>query len=140
MAALNYLQRDHPRPIALTWINRGTNQPLRPTTINMLLRTMFGNSTSPSIVKLHDSAGLRVVFAQDGHRDAFARCYKKACETHRKSWRSHLTALFGRPELAERAFCELTELGIPSRAISILWRAGQFVEFEARLSDRPFEA
>ncbi len=128
IAALNHLQRNHPRPLALTWINRGTDQVMRPTTVSMLLRTMFSDSQSLSIAKLHDSAGLRVTFAENAHREIFASCFTRACETYRRLQRSHLTAVFDRPELAECGFRELTEAGIPRKAMSILWRAGQFVE------------
>ena len=59
LVALNYLDRNHPRPRKLEWINRGTNQPLRRSSIEMLLRTLFREVETPSVVKLHQSAGLR---------------------------------------------------------------------------------
>ncbi|MGX7896816.1 hypothetical protein [Tsuneonella sp. HG222] len=128
LAALNYLRRDHPKPVALTWINRGTNQKLLPQSVAMLLRTLYRPSATPSVVKLHDRAGLRVTFALESERNAFARYFADAFELHSKRQRSHVTAVFASPELAEHAFKELVAEGIDREAISILWRASHFVD------------
>lgn len=47
LAALNYLDREHPRPREIEWINRGTDQILKPSTVDMLLRTLFRDVVSP---------------------------------------------------------------------------------------------
>ena len=73
LATLNYLDRNHPRPRRLEWINRGTNQKLRRTSIELLLRTLFRQVTSPSVVRLHHSSGLRAIFATEQERARFAR-------------------------------------------------------------------
>ena len=41
LAALNYLAADHPRPSKVEWINRGTDQVLKSSSIEMLMRTLF---------------------------------------------------------------------------------------------------
>ena len=127
LTALNYLERGHPRPFALQWINRGTDQHLRPTTVALLMRTLFRETWSPSVRRLHETAGLRVLFANDRDRDTFARQFEKARATERQRHRSDLTAMFGRPATAERGFRELADAGVNPRAVSILWRAGQFL-------------
>jgi hypothetical protein len=131
LAALNYLRTGHPRPRRLTWINRGTDQPLRPTTVQMLLRTLFRGETSPSVSKLHRESGLRISFAEPAARDEFARCFTHAFAVEKKRRRQELTAIFDRPEAAERAFKTLTEAGVSARSISLLWRAGQYLETNA---------
>ncbi len=128
LGALNYLQRGHPRPQSLTWINRATDQKMNRSNVEMLMRTLFSGSKTASVARLHETAGLRVAFEEERDRLAFARAFDLACEIHRQRQRSHLTAVFENPELAETGFRELTEAGIGSRAISILWRAGQFME------------
>jgi hypothetical protein len=127
LAALNYLERGHPRPLALQWINRGTDQHLRPTTIALLMRTLFRETWSPSVRKLHETAGLRVSFANERDRDAFSRQFARARAIERQRQRSELTAVFSRPAAAERGFRELADAGVNPRAVSILWRAGQFL-------------
>ena len=73
LAALNYLSPDHPHPQRIQWINRGTDQELKPSTVAMLLRTLYLDIASPSVVRLHRSAGLRVVFRNERDRERFAR-------------------------------------------------------------------
>ena len=69
---LNHLPPDHPKPIGLEWINRGTDQHLRPSTVEMLLRTLYHRSRSPSVSRLHESAGLRLHFRSEADRQSFA--------------------------------------------------------------------
>lgn len=128
LAALNYLRKGHPVPRRLKWINRGTDQDLRPTTVQMLLRTLFLNQKSPSIVKLHESSGLRVSFSNMADRDAFAKAFVFARAELAKRQRSELSAVFDRPKDAEAAFEELRRGGVDASSISLLWRAGQFLE------------
>lgn len=128
LTALNYLAKGYPRPQALTWINRGTNQQLRRSTVQMLLRTLFTGAQTASVVKLHQSAGLRVSLASERDRAAFAKTFADARALCRQKQRSALTAVFDRPEAAERSFKDLVAAGVDNRAISILWRAGQFIQ------------
>jgi hypothetical protein len=63
-----------PQPLGAEWINRGTGQALRPTTVAMLLRTLTGVADlSPSAVRLHEVAGLRLAFPTTEERQRFAR-------------------------------------------------------------------
>jgi hypothetical protein len=75
---LSRMRRDYPSPRRLEWINRGTDQRLRPTTVQMLLRTLFKDTPSPSIGRLHNSTGLRVVFGTDAELRAFSLAFQKA--------------------------------------------------------------
>ncbi len=132
--ALNYMSRGHPQPVSLAWINRGTNQELRRTTIEMLLRTLFNRTHSPSIARLHQSSGIRIVFSTPEDRARFASLYDNACIELRRRQRSDLTAVFDAPGAAENAFRDLVRAGVKARSISLLWRAGQFMESQF---DRP---
>lgn len=128
LPAINYLAPDHPRPRLVEWINRGTNQRMRPTTTQMLLRTLFQPIDTPSVQKLHDSAGLRVVFRTEKERSAFAQAFKDALHREDQS-RSHvLTAIFETREKAEHTVRQLHSQGIPKEAISLLFRASQFMD------------
>ncbi|MGX7953481.1 hypothetical protein ACWPM1_13090 [Tsuneonella sp. HG249] len=128
LPALNYLPKGSPRPLDLVWINRGTNQELRPTTVQMLLRTLFQNPGSPSINKLHRSSGLRAIFRTARDREAFARSFEHARTVLLQRQRSEMTAVFATPHAAARGFRELEKAGVNPRSISILWRAGQFIQ------------
>ena len=76
---LSRLPPDYPRPVAVDWINRGTNQALRPSTIAMLKRTLDqGSDLSESVRKLHTSAGLRLTFASERERATFASMIRAA--------------------------------------------------------------
>lgn len=127
LSALNYLRPNHPRPVRLEWINRGTDQPLRQTTINMLLRTLFRNDPSPSVAKLHESSGLRAFFISEKVRDQFARQFETAREIDREKNEKLVIALFSRPEMAREVVADLEAHGVPGTAISVLWRADNFM-------------
>ena len=63
-----------PQPLGAEWINRGTGQPLRTTTIAMLLRTLPCRAElSTSALRLQEVAGLRIAFASTEDRHRFAR-------------------------------------------------------------------
>lgn len=65
-----------PRPIGADWINRGTGQPLRATTVAMLLRTLpRRQGLSASAEALHASTGLRLAFASPEARQRFAHAW-----------------------------------------------------------------
>lgn len=78
LPALNRLPTDFPRPAALEWIDRGRDAKLRTTTVEMLVRTLFRRSISPSVRRLHHSAGLRVIFRDTKDRHRFAIMFRDA--------------------------------------------------------------
>ncbi|XUU59641.1 hypothetical protein ACRAQ6_08625 [Erythrobacter sp. HA6-11] len=131
LRAINYLAPDHPRPRSVEWINRGTDQTMRPTTTAMLLRTLYKPERSPSVQKLHDSAGLRVVFRSEKDREAFANAFRKACQQEQVLKDDVISAMFDNREAAEKAINGLREEGIPTRAMSLLFRASQFMDTQA---------
>ncbi len=128
LPSLNYVAADHPRPLYVEWINRGTDQKLRPSSVEMLLRTLFHDMASPSVVRLHRSAGLRVAFRSDKDRDLFAAAFSAARARESAGKRYHVTAMFVDRKYAEQAVEALKNAGIADSAISLLWRAGQFLE------------
>ena len=128
LAALNYLDRDHPRPREVEWINRGTDQILKPSTVDMLLRTLFRDVVSPSVLRLHQSAGLRAIFRTERERDRFAAAFAKARNHESANPDDMITAIFDGRDYAERAVAGLKAAGIPDKAISLLWRASRFLD------------
>lgn len=100
----------------------------------MLLRTLFKPTTSPSIRKLHRTAGLRVCFETEADRDHFQKLFAKARDRHASARQNHIIAVFQSPGSAEEAHRQLIAAGVANRAISLLWRAGQFVHSS---HDRP---
>lgn len=132
LVAVNYLADDHPRPKSVEWINRGTDQVLRPTTTDMLLRTLFQPAASPSVQKLHDSSGLRVVFRSDAERDRFASAFRDAITKERAVTEHVVTAIFDDRDKAETAIEALHDEGISSGAISLLCRASHFGDPDAQ--------
>ena len=132
LVAVNYLADDHPRPQSVEWINRGTDQVLRPTTTDMLLRTLFQPAASPSVQKLHDSSGLRVVFRSDAERERFATAFRDAIAKERATTEHVVTAIFDDRGKAETAIAALHHQGVSPAAISLLCRASHFGDPEAR--------
>lgn len=131
LAVLNYLPPDHPQPFGARWINRGTNRPLHHSSVEMLLRTLFRDILSPSVVQLHRSAGLRVVFKAEIERERFARAFADARERASASSPYLVTAMFHDRATAERAVTELKTSGIPEGSISLLSRASRFVDADS---------
>jgi len=128
LLAINYLEDDHPRPRKAEWINRGTDQILRPTTTAQLLRTLYQPTDTPSIQRLHDSAGLRVEFRNQRERDRFADDFEKARQEFSKRRNRVVTAVFDDRDKAEEAVEQLVDNGISRGSISLLCRANQFME------------
>ena len=131
LVAVNYLTDDHPRPKSVEWINRGTDQVLRPTTTDMLLRTLFQPAASPSVQKLHDTSGLRVIFRDEAERERFAAAFREAIKRERAVTEHVVTAIFDSREKAETAIEALRDEGISPAAISLLCRASHFGDPEA---------
>lgn len=135
LAALNYLDREHPRPREVEWINRGTDQILKPSTVDMLLRTLFRDVVSPSVLRLHQSAGLRVIFRTERERDRFATAFA-AARAHEAAHTDHLvTAIFDDRDHAERAVAGIKGAGIPDGSISLLWRASRFLDTDTEWTE-----
>jgi hypothetical protein len=128
IAALNYLSNNHPRPQAVEWINRSMDRKLRQSSVDMLLRTLHRDISSPSVVKLHRDSGLRVIFKTEKDRIAFSKLFAEAKQDFLNRENHHITAIFARQEDAESAIVRLVEAGIPKTSISLLARADQFVE------------
>lgn len=126
--AINFLPTDHPRPRRVEWINRGTDQVLRPTTTSMLLRTLYKPVERASVQRLHDSSGLRIVLRNESERAAFATAFEQA--KLRRDDNKHImeTAVFDSRADAEAAITDLDEAGIEQEAISLLCRASQFTD------------
>ena len=128
LPALYYLDREHPRPRRVEWINRGTDSKLRPSTIDMLLRTLFREPGSPSVKKLHQSSGLRAVFGNESDRDRFARAFVEARRHLHSSTANVVTAVFDNVESAEKAVELLCGSDISEDAISLAWRTSQYLD------------
>lgn len=135
LSALNYLPSNHPRPISATWINRGTNRLLRKQSVDLLLRTLFADILSESVVKLHRSSGLRVEFRTEADVRQFGRQLVEAKAAELESLSQRLTVMFDHQAKAFDAVNALVGAGIPKKAVSILWRAGQFMDSEAEWVD-----
>ncbi len=127
LAGLNYLASNHPRPQQVEWINRGTDQKLRRSSVDMLLRTMGHDIASPSVVRLHRTSGLRLIFKTEKQRSQFSTAFEAArhqvlgCQHH------VVTGIFDDREQAERAVSELKQGDLPEESISLLWRASPFM-------------
>lgn len=130
LTALHFLPNDHPRPIGVDWINRGTDRPLRKQSVDLLLRTMFADILSPSVVKLHRSSGLRVQFRTEAERLLFARQLSDAKKLEEATWSARLTMTFDSHHKAVEASDDLVRLGLPQDSVSILWRTAQFIDTE----------
>lgn len=126
LPALNYLDPDHPRPLLTEWINRGTDQKMRRTTIDLLLRTLDEGAPSPSVERLHQTSGLRAVFANGPDRDAFATAFAGARAQMALRHDFVVATIFDCIDRAQQAVAMLKEAGIPERSISLLCRAGEF--------------
>lgn len=130
LLALNYLDAEFPRPSGAEWINRGTDQKLKASTVEMLQRTLFRDLAPPSVVQLHRSAGLRVFFPSEGERNAFAAAFTEARAREAQGRRFNLTAIFDTREDAETAASALVDDGFAEDSVSLVWRVSQLSESE----------
>lgn len=135
LAVLNYLDRRHPRPRKLEWINRGTDQLLKISSVQMLLRTLFREVSTPSVRRLHRSSGLRAVFRTVRERDTFAKDFAAARIRERESQPHLATAIFDDRQSAQRAVTALKGAGFGEPAISIMWRGSKFLDPNYRWSE-----
>lgn len=132
LGALNHLPPDCPRPLSIEWINRGTDRPLRPTSVELLLRTLHNEIASESIVKLHRSAGLRLVFARPDDRALFARQLVQANADLAQVRQTHCSATFDSLQRANLAAAALIDAGVNDDAVSMLWRANLFLDQDVK--------
>lgn len=128
LLALNYLDDDCPRPHDAEWINRGTDQKLKASTIEMLQRTLFRDMAPPSVVQLHRSSGLRVMFASENERNAFATSFAAARKAAAERTDHNVTAIFADRESADDAVEALIEAGFSDERISVMWRVSQIAD------------
>ena len=128
LLALNYLDDDCPRPHDAEWINRGTDQKLKSSTIEMLQRTLFRDMAPPSVVQLHRSAGLRVLFATESERNAFAAAFIQARKEASERSEHLVTTIFPDRETADEAVEALIDAGFSDSRISVMWRVSQVAE------------
>jgi hypothetical protein len=128
LGALSYLPRTHPTPRRVEWINRGTNQKLRRTSVELLLRTLSQGAHSPSVRRLHDSAGLRAIFTNERERIRFASAFAAARARQEASNGRVASALFSNRDSVDRTIQALNGAGFPESDISVMWRAGPFLD------------
>lgn len=128
LGALNHLAADCPKPLASEWINRGTDRPLRPSSIDLLLRTLHNEIASESIVNLQRSAGLRLSFSSEAERRQFAALMGKATGDLAAMRKTHCGATFDALDPAKAAVGELLDQGVPEESVSMLWRANLFLD------------
>lgn len=126
LPALNYLSHDHARPLMAEWINRGTDQKMRRTMIDQLLRTMHQSDPSPSIAQLQQNAGLRAVFMSEADRDNFATAFAAARMQLANAQEHLVAAMFENLGEAQQVVARLKKSDVPEQAITILSRAGEF--------------
>ena len=128
LTTLYFLDVSHPRPCAVEWINRSTDQTLRPTTVDMLLRTLHSDTDRPSVKSLRDTSGLRVRFLTAKEQERFARAFKAARETEYNK-RPHIAgALFDHWADADAAAVDLKDAGVPETALSMVWRTSTILD------------
>ena len=125
LAALIFLNPGHPLPLTIEWINRGTDQKMRRTTIDQLLRTLQQRDASPSVKRLQQSSGLRLEFSTSHARDAFATAFAAALVQFGVTRQFLISSIFDDMPAAEQAVGALKAAGIPADAISIFCRTGQ---------------
>ncbi len=128
LTALNFLPANHVKPASAQWINRGTSRVLRKQSVDLLLRTLFADILSESVVKLHRSSGLQVAFQSEYEWRQFSKQFTAAKAAELETWSNRLTMMFDQQSSAADTIAALVTAGVPKRAISILWRAGQFME------------
>lgn len=126
--ALNYLGDDCPKPEQLEWINRATDQNLRPTSVNQLLRTLYRDEVSESVAKLKDTTGLRAIFSSESSRNDFASKFRGAVEEEEKRREFIVTAIFESREAADEVVLALVNKGVPRDALCVLSKASLYLD------------
>ncbi len=124
--ALNYLDAGCPKPEQLEWINRATDQHLRPSSVNQLLRTLYCDNVSQSAARLRDTSGLRAIFASDSERNEFAQQFSGAVKEEEVRRQFMVTAIFPSREAADEVVLELVESGFSKESLCILSKASLY--------------
>lgn len=127
LPVLDQLIPDEPQPISIDWVNRGTDQKMRKTSVQLLLRTLGETDVSPSILRLRETSGMRFHFATEFDRDRFAAAFRQARAGRDIPLQVMTAAMFNGLESARVAVQELTRMGIPREAIYLSW---QFVDVD----------
>jgi hypothetical protein len=122
LPVLDQVIPDEPQPISIDWINRATNQKMRKTSVQLLLRTLGETEVSPSIVRLRETSGMRFHFRNESDRDRFAAVFKRARASLEVPLHFMTAAMFENLESARVAVKELTDAGIPQEAIYLSWQ------------------
>lgn len=121
LRVLDQLIPDEPQPIAIDWINRATNQKMRKTSVQLLLRTLGETDVSPSIARLRETSGMRFHFRTEFDRDRFSVAFRRARSSLDVPLHFLTAAMFETLESARVAVTELRAKGIPSDAIYLSW-------------------
>lgn len=125
--ALNFLTTADPRPQSVDWIDRGTDKVLKPSSVEVLLRTLDEDIVSRSVARLHRNAGLRANFRTESERNKFATAFASAKELQVSTAHSHTTALFEDRNAAMRALKALRSAGVADESVSLMARANEFL-------------
>jgi uncharacterized membrane protein len=123
LPALTSLAQGFPHPLSVEWINRGTDQKLRPSTVDMLIRTLSHDDISPSVDRLQMETGLRLIFANERDRNLFAAMFTAARARENLANPSLITATFVKRSAGDHAIAELIGAGVSEHAILMLRRA-----------------
>lgn len=119
---LDQLIPDEPQPISIDWINRATNQKMRKTSVQLLLRTLGEADVSESIHRLRGTSGMRFHFRNEFDRDRFSFAFRQARASLDVPLRFLTAAMFESLESARVAVTQLRGGGIPQEAIYLSWQ------------------
>lgn len=122
LRVLDQLIPDEPQPVSIDWINRATNQKMRKTSVQLLLRTLGETDVSPSIVRLRTTSGMRFHFRNEFDRDRFSVAFRQARASLDVPLHFLTAAMFDSLETARAAVTELKANGIPQQAIYLSWQ------------------
>lgn len=128
LGALHHLPQNCPRPLDRVWINRATNRRLASSSVELLLRTLYNDIGSKSVVELHRNAGLQLSFEKESERLQFASQFDHAKAELRELGRTHASAIFDTMQSARDAAATLLKDGMEEEAVSLFWRANLFLD------------
>jgi hypothetical protein len=133
LAALDQIIPDRPAPIKIEWINRGTNRKMQRSTVELLLRTRFRENVSPSVSRLRESAGMRLIFRDEREREVFAAKFAKARAQLNVPLRYLIAAMFEKLEDTSLVVAELKRAGVPGDAIYMSWHSEDCTDTDERV-------
>jgi hypothetical protein len=132
LAALDQIIPDRPEPIKIEWINRGTNRKMQRSNVELLLRTRFQENVSPSVSRLRESAGMRLIFRDEREREVFAAKFAKARAQLNVPLRYLIAAMFEKLEDTSLVVAELKRAGVPGDAIYMSWHSADCTDTDER--------